>query len=78
MEQRVSLITLGVDDLEKAARFYQALGWTREVVEEQGIVVFNLLSQVLGLYPCRLGTTCAKKQRSMRFTKRLLRLAERA
>jgi len=51
MEQRVSLITLGVDDLEKAARFYQALGWTREVVEEQGIVVFNLLSQVLGLYP---------------------------
>jgi len=51
MEQRVSLITLGVSDLEKSAAFYEALGWTREAVEETGIVVFNLLGQVLGLYP---------------------------
>ncbi len=29
MEQRVSLITLAVDDMDRAASFYQALGWRR-------------------------------------------------
>ena len=51
MEQRVSLITLGVEDLGKSAAFYQALGWNREKTDDAGIIVFNLLSQVLGLYP---------------------------
>src|SRR5690554_4035604 len=27
MEQRVSLITLGVSDLERSRRFYEAMGW---------------------------------------------------
>jgi uncharacterized protein len=34
MEQRVSLITLGVDDLAAARRFYEALGWVCKEVEE--------------------------------------------
>ena len=50
MEQRVSLITLGVPDLEEASAFYEALGWRREQTPE-GIVVFDLISQTLGLYP---------------------------
>ena len=29
MEQRLSLVTLGVDDLEKSIAFYRALGWKR-------------------------------------------------
>ncbi|OLT19197.1 glyoxalase [Serinicoccus sp. CUA-874] len=28
MDQRLSLVTLGVSDLERARSFYQALGWT--------------------------------------------------
>jgi len=28
MEQRLSLVTLGVADLEAARRFYEGLGWT--------------------------------------------------
>ena len=28
MEQRISLVTLGVADLDRAREFYQALGWT--------------------------------------------------
>ncbi|HEU4480840.1 MAG TPA: VOC family protein, partial [Actinomycetota bacterium] len=28
MEQRVSLITLGVSNLARARRFYEAIGWT--------------------------------------------------
>jgi predicted lactoylglutathione lyase len=34
MEQRVSLITLGVTDLSRARAFYEALGWQGEEVEE--------------------------------------------
>ncbi|MEL6915651.1 MAG: VOC family protein [Pseudomonadota bacterium] len=50
MEQRVSLITLGVEDPARAAAFYEALGWRRVETEDQ-ITVFQLLSQVIGLYP---------------------------
>jgi predicted lactoylglutathione lyase len=34
VEQRVSLITLGVADLAAARRFYEALGWQGQEVEE--------------------------------------------
>ena len=34
MEQRVSLITLGVDDVARSKAFYEALGWTGQEVEE--------------------------------------------
>ena len=50
MEQRISLVTLAVADPDRAARFYEALGWTREE-SEQGIRVFDLLGQSLALYP---------------------------
>jgi catechol 2,3-dioxygenase-like lactoylglutathione lyase family enzyme len=50
MEQRVSLITLGVTDLSVSAAFYEALGWTR-VESQDGVVAFDLISQTLGLYP---------------------------
>ena len=38
MEQRLSLVTLGVRDLERARRFYERLGWT--VGSAPGDVVF--------------------------------------
>ncbi|KIC16740.1 VOC family protein [Leisingera sp. ANG-DT] len=50
MEQRVSLITLGVPDMEKAAAFYEALGWKR-AESPDGVIAFDLISQTLGLYP---------------------------
>lgn len=34
MEQRISLITLGVRDLARARRFYEALGWRGQEVQE--------------------------------------------
>ena len=34
MEQRVSLITLGVSDVQRSRRFYEALGWRGQEVEE--------------------------------------------
>ncbi|MCR9158621.1 MAG: VOC family protein [Rhodobacteraceae bacterium] len=50
MEQRVSLITLGVTDAEKTAAFYDALGWMR-VESQDGVIAYDLLGQTLGLYP---------------------------
>jgi len=34
MEQRISIVTLGVYDLSRARRFYDALGWRGQEVEE--------------------------------------------
>lgn len=50
MENRISLITLGVRDMAATAEFYEVLGWTR-VESEDGIVAFELIGQTLGLYP---------------------------
>ena len=50
MEQRISLITLGVRDMEKATAFYAAMGWKR-VESAEGIVAFDLIGQTLALYP---------------------------
>lgn len=54
MEQRLSIVTLGVDDLARARRFYEALGW-RIATEEgaEAIVAFNLNGLALALYPRR-------------------------
>ncbi len=48
MEQRVSLITLGVTDLHRARRFYEELGWRGQEVEET--VFFQAGGQVLVLW----------------------------
>jgi len=50
MDQRISLITLGVRDIIRSAGFYESLGWCR-VDSPDGVVVFDLLGQTLGLYP---------------------------
>jgi uncharacterized protein len=39
MDQRISLVTLGTTDLDRARRFYEALGWAGQEVE--GTVFFQ-------------------------------------
>lgn len=51
MEQRVSLITLGVSDLERSRKFYEQLGWRRSMAKAQGVVFFQVGGMVLALYP---------------------------
>lgn len=51
MEQRLSLITLGVADLPRARAFYAALGWKEQWPDQPSIAFFQLPGQVLGLYP---------------------------
>ncbi len=52
MEQRLSLVTLGVADLQLARRFYEVgLGWRVSDASQPGIVFFQLLGMVMALYP---------------------------
>lgn len=50
MDQRVSLITLAVADMDRAAAFYEGVGWGR-VDSPDGVIAFDLIGQALGLYP---------------------------
>jgi len=51
MEQRVSIITLGVADLERSREFYERLGWRRSMAKAEGIVFFQAGGIALALFP---------------------------
>ncbi|HEX2016246.1 MAG TPA: VOC family protein [Solirubrobacteraceae bacterium] len=50
MRQRVSVITLGVGDLVRARRFYEALGWETAAGPEDDVVFFQAGDMVLALW----------------------------
>jgi len=50
MEQRVSLITLGVRDLGQARAFYEALGWNTRAEPEDDVVFFQAGGMILALW----------------------------
>ncbi|TNE57511.1 MAG: VOC family protein [Alphaproteobacteria bacterium] len=55
MDQRISALTLGVDDLTRATRFYtEGLGWQQNGGEEGVIAFFQLNGFVLGLYDAQM------------------------
>lgn len=51
MEQRLSLVTLGVTDLARSRAFYERLGWRRSVREAEGVAFFQMGGIALSLYP---------------------------
>jgi predicted lactoylglutathione lyase len=50
MEQRVTLITLGVRDLARARAFYETLGWTSGAAPEDDVVFFQAGGMVVALW----------------------------
>ena len=50
MEQRVSLITLGVRDLERARGFYEALGWKSGAAPADDVVFFQAGGMIVALW----------------------------
>jgi predicted lactoylglutathione lyase len=50
MEQRVSVITLGVGDLRRARAFYEALGWSSASGPEDDVAFFQAGGIVLALW----------------------------
>jgi catechol 2,3-dioxygenase-like lactoylglutathione lyase family enzyme len=47
---RLTLLTLGVDDVERAARFYAALGMNRGMKKAEGVAFFEAGGAVLALW----------------------------
>jgi uncharacterized protein len=50
MEQRVSLITLGVGDLSRARVFYEALGWSTNAAADDDVVFFQAVGSIVALW----------------------------
>jgi uncharacterized protein len=50
MEQRISLVTLGVRDLARARAFYEALGWVTGAAPEDDVVFFRSGGMILALW----------------------------
>jgi uncharacterized protein len=50
MQQRVSLITLGVSDLGRARSFYESLGWTTAAGPGDDVVFFQAGGMVMALW----------------------------
>ncbi len=51
MADQLHIVTLGTDDLETAAGFWEALGWSRRLKGSPGIAFFQSGSMALALYP---------------------------
>ncbi len=50
MRQRVSVITLGVTDLERSVRFYEAIGWAPTSRPDDEVVFFQAGDMVVALW----------------------------
>jgi uncharacterized glyoxalase superfamily protein PhnB len=51
MEQRLTLVTLGVGDLDRSRRFYAALGWHEIEPKRDSVAFFQLNGIGLSLFP---------------------------
>lgn len=51
MEPRISIVTLGVDDLDRAAAFYAAMGLKRHAGITDGVAFYQMGGIILGLFP---------------------------
>ena len=91
MEQRVSLVTLGVSDIDTARAFYEALGWSGESPDGE-VVFFQAGGMIVALWGRELlardsavddpggwgGVTLAYNARSRQEVDATLEEAERA
>ena len=50
MDQRLSLVTLGVDDMKKSRALYEALGWQASAQSNDDVTFFQAGGMILGLY----------------------------
>jgi uncharacterized protein len=50
VEQRLSLVTLGVADLARSRAFYEALGWTTRAEPDDDVVFFQAGGMIVALW----------------------------
>jgi len=51
LEPRISVITLGIDDLDRAVRFYEAMGLEQYRKITEGVAFFQMGGMILALWP---------------------------
>ncbi|MER8475617.1 VOC family protein [Mesorhizobium sp. M1163] len=51
MEPRISIITIATDDLDRATRFYEAMGLIRHAGITEGVAFFQMGGAILALFP---------------------------
>ena len=51
MDQRITMVTLGVSGLERAGAFYAALGWRKAAESQPGITFYQCPGMLMGLFP---------------------------
>ncbi|MFZ0666832.1 MAG: VOC family protein [Acidimicrobiales bacterium] len=83
MEQRISLATLGVTDLNRARTFYESMGWSGAHQPDDEVCFFQAGGMVFGLWTAlggkgAPGIELAYNVRSPEQVDEVLRLAERA
>ncbi|MFC3165284.1 VOC family protein [Ciceribacter thiooxidans] len=50
LERRISIITLGVEDLQRSTAFYEKLGWRHSAASQEAITFMKLKGIVLALF----------------------------
>ena len=51
MEPRISIVTIAVDDLDRAVAFYEKMGLKRHAGITEGVAFFQMGGSILGLFP---------------------------
>lgn len=54
MQQRVNIITLGVQDIARSKTFYEKLGWKASSVSSEHMAIFQANGILISLYPEQL------------------------
>src|SRR5438034_3228338 len=83
MEQRISMVTLGVRDLARARAFYEALGWSGAQQPDDEVAFYQAGGMVFGLWAAlgghgAPGVELAHNVRTPEEVDALLAAAERA
>lgn len=50
LDRRISIITLGVENIEVSTAFYKRLGWSRSSASQESVTFIQLKGTVLGLF----------------------------
>lgn len=68
MDQRISIVTLGTDDLAKAVAFWEAMGWPRKQRKFDAIALFQCGGIAFAIYPFdKLAEDCGMADRGPGF-----------
>lgn len=68
MDQRISIVTLGTNDMDRAVAFWEAMGWPRRAKAFTAIAMFQCGPVAFAIYPFdKLADDCGMTDRGVGF-----------